>query len=66
MEDYQVRDTMRRATTPELFVKLSFASGTIAQIDLSFPDTKVSKPIMLLASNRLVNVPMKMAFRKTG
>jgi hypothetical protein len=27
MEDYQVRDTMRRATTPELFVELSFAQS---------------------------------------
>jgi hypothetical protein len=46
MEDYQVRDTMRRATTPELFVKLSFASGTVAQIEFP-PQDEVSKPITL-------------------
>jgi Putative DNA-binding domain len=50
MEDYQVRDTMRRATTPELFVKLSFASGTVAPIEFlprSQSQDEVSKPIML-------------------
>jgi Putative DNA-binding domain/PemK-like, MazF-like toxin of type II toxin-antitoxin system len=33
MEDYQVRDIMRRATTPELFIRLAFASGTTALIE---------------------------------
>jgi Putative DNA-binding domain len=50
MEDYQVRDTMRRATTPELFVKLSFPLGTVAQIEflpLSQSPDEVSKPITL-------------------
>jgi len=46
MEDWQVRDTMRRATTPELFVNLSFASGTVVQIEYS-PHTEISKPITL-------------------
>jgi hypothetical protein len=52
MEDYQVRDTMRRATTPELFVKLSFASGTVAQLEfLSLQESpdEVSKSITLQA-----------------
>jgi Schlafen, AlbA_2 len=48
MEDYQVRDTMRRATTPELFVKLSFKSGT--QVELNYSVRKeISDPIALLA-----------------
>src|SRR5262249_26019813 len=51
MDDYQVRDTMRRATTPELFVKLSFASGTVTQIEfpsaLSVAGSDLSKPITL-------------------
>src|SRR5262245_25115076 len=53
MEDYQVRDTMRRATTPELFVELSFASGPVAQIEfppLSQSQDEVSKPIPLQVS----------------
>ena len=49
MEDYQVRDTMRRATTPDLFVKLSFASGTVAQMEFGYQQ-HISKPITLLAS----------------
>ena len=32
MEDYEIRDALRRATTPELHVELSFAAGGIAQI----------------------------------
>src|SRR5262249_18292856 len=27
MEDYEIRDALRRATTPELYVELSFATG---------------------------------------
>jgi hypothetical protein len=49
MEDYQVRDTMRRATTPELFIQLAFASGTTFRVDYA-PHTEISKPITLLAS----------------
>jgi hypothetical protein len=49
MEDYQVRDTIRRATTPELFVQLSFASGTVARIEYD-ARAQISKPITLLAS----------------
>src|SRR5262249_31753658 len=49
----EIRDTMRRATTPELFVKLSFASRTVADIEfpaLSQSRDEVSKPITLQVS----------------
>jgi hypothetical protein len=49
MEDYQVRDTMRRATTPELFVELSFASGKEIQLEYA-SYANLSKPITLVAS----------------
>jgi hypothetical protein len=50
MEDYQVRDTLRRATTPELYVRLSLQT---AQIEFAF-QTEMSKPIILnaLVGNR--------------
>jgi len=53
MEDYQVRDTMRRATTPELYVRLSLPRGKTAQIDFAY-QTEISKPIILnaLVGNR--------------
>jgi hypothetical protein len=46
MEDYQVRDTMRRATTPELYVHLSLPRG--ARIELAH-QSGMSKPIILSA-----------------
>jgi hypothetical protein len=48
MEDYQVRDTMRRATTPELYVRLSLAGGKRAVIELAH-QAEMSKPILLNA-----------------
>lgn len=50
MEDYQVRDTMRRATTPELYVRLSLAGAVIELAQ----QTEMSKPITLnaLVGNR--------------
>jgi Schlafen, AlbA_2 len=48
MEDYQVRDAMRRATTPELFIQLEFASGNATRIDYA-EHTEISKPIGLIA-----------------
>ena len=48
MEDYQVRDTMRRATTPELYVRLSLPNGKTAEIEFAH-QTEMSKPIMLNA-----------------
>jgi hypothetical protein len=48
MEDYEVRDIMRRATTPELYVRLSFAAGMTAPLEYA-DQTEVSKPIILEA-----------------
>src|SRR5262249_26605319 len=51
MEDYQVRDTMRRATTPELYVRLSLPRG----VGIEFAhQSEMSKPIILnaLVGNR--------------
>src|SRR5262249_17155840 len=46
MEDYQVRDTMRRATTPELYVCLSLPRGKTAGIEFAH-QAEMSKPITL-------------------
>ena len=47
MEDYEVRDMMRRATTPEPFVRLSFGGGSmIAAIEYA-AESEISKPIVL-------------------
>jgi Putative DNA-binding domain len=44
MEDYEIRDAFRRATTPELYVELAFAMGSIAYIQ--FPhQSEISNPI---------------------
>jgi hypothetical protein len=53
MEDYQIRDAMRRATTPELFIELAFARGMATPIEYA-PHSEISKPITLVAavSNR--------------
>ncbi len=50
MEDYQVRDTMRRATTPELYVRLLLPR---AGVEFAY-QSKMSKPIILnaLVGNR--------------
>jgi hypothetical protein len=53
MNDSEVRDTMRRATTPELFVTLQLGTGQQAMAE--FPaNEEVSKPITLrvLVGNR--------------
>jgi hypothetical protein len=49
MEDYEVRDMMRRATTPEPFVRLSFAGGMTAPIKY-VDESEISKPIVMDAS----------------
>jgi Putative DNA-binding domain len=49
MNDSEVRDTMRRATTPELFVRLSFAGGMTALVEYSGQSER-SDPITLHAS----------------
>src|SRR5262249_18983616 len=50
MEDYEIRDALRRATTPELYVELSFPAGTTAPIE--FADQTHSKPITLIVPVR--------------
>jgi hypothetical protein len=48
MEDYEVRDILRRATTPDLFVTLSFLEGN--QQALRFPGSdEQSRPFNLIA-----------------
>jgi hypothetical protein len=50
MEDYEIRDALRRATTPELYVELSFATGERA--DVEFGDQTHSKPLTLVVTVR--------------
>jgi Schlafen, AlbA_2 len=48
MEDYEVRDILRRATTPDLFVTLSFLEGN--QQTVRFPGSdEESRPFNLIA-----------------
>ena len=49
MEDYEIRDALRRATTPDLFVTLSFVDGDRARFDYS-PQQEMSDPVRLLAA----------------
>jgi hypothetical protein len=46
MEDFQIKDIMRRATTPDLFVRLSFLEGN--RETLRFPERE-SRPFNLIA-----------------
>jgi hypothetical protein len=46
MEDYEIRDALRRATTPELYLELSFATGERAQVEF-VQQSERSKPITL-------------------
>ena len=46
MEDYEIRDALRRATTPELYVELSFATGASAEVEFA-SQSELSKPITL-------------------
>jgi hypothetical protein len=46
MEDYEIRDALRRATTPELYVELSFATGERAHVEF-VDQSERSKPITL-------------------
>lgn len=50
MEDYEVRDMMRRATTPEPFVRLSFARGMMTAPIEYVGEREISEPIVLDAS----------------
>jgi Schlafen, AlbA_2 len=49
MEDYEVRDALRRATTPDLDVELSFAMGPSAPIVFSY-QREVSNPIVMVVT----------------
>jgi len=46
MEDYEIRDALRRATTPELYIELSFATGERANVEF-VDQSERSKPITL-------------------
>jgi hypothetical protein len=46
MEDYEIRDALRRATTPELYVELSLPMGNMAQVVFA-NQSETSKPITL-------------------
>jgi hypothetical protein len=46
MNDSEVRDTMRRATTPELYVKLALPRGDNVGVEFAY-QSEVSKPIIL-------------------
>jgi hypothetical protein len=51
MEDYEIRDVFRRATTPELLVDLSFNSGLTAEVEFA-DQSELSKPIALIVTVR--------------
>jgi hypothetical protein len=46
MEDYEIRDALRRAITPNLFVKVEFAAGRSHVVEFP-PGNDISKPIAL-------------------
>ena len=48
MEDYEIKDVMRRATVPNLRVDLTFAPGQIQRIDYAYKQ-EMSKPFPLIA-----------------
>jgi hypothetical protein len=66
MEDYEVRDTLRRATAPDLFLELAFAMGPTVAPTFSHQH-EVSNPIAVLATltNRS-NQPAFHALIKVG
>jgi hypothetical protein len=47
MEDYEIRDAFRRATTPDLYVELSFAMESIANIQFAH-QSEISNPIGII------------------
>jgi hypothetical protein len=49
MEDYEIRDTFRRASTPELHVNLAFGTGPMATIEFE-TGSDLSKPIVVIAT----------------
>jgi hypothetical protein len=59
MEDYEIRDVMKRATTPDLFVSLSFSNGNRQKLEFVAGE-ETSRQFELLA--RLVNRSAQPAF----
>lgn len=51
MEDYEIRDALRRATTPELHVELTFGMGPTVPIEFTY-ESEVSNPITLIVTVR--------------
>ncbi len=49
MHDYEIRDIMRRATTPHLYVKFSFSNSDRAHFDYK-ANEELSKPVLLLGT----------------
>src|SRR5262249_53200340 len=66
MEDYEIRDALRRATTPELYVELSFATGERTSVEFAYQSER-SKPITLsvIVRNRSPQ-PAHYAFVQVG
>src|SRR5262249_30195737 len=48
MEDYEIRDTLRRATTPALQVMLSIGTNNTAQLQFAHQQ-EISRPLTLIA-----------------
>jgi len=49
MYDYEIRDILRRATTPELWIDFNFDTGKTTSINFA-PNNSVSTPINLVAN----------------
>jgi hypothetical protein len=49
MEDYEIRDALRRATTPELHVELAFAMGPVVPIQFAH-HAEISNPVAIVAT----------------
>jgi Putative DNA-binding domain len=59
MEDYEIRDTLRRATTPELKVELAFGTGPTATVEFPHND-ELSKPIAIIV--KVINLSPQPAY----
>jgi len=49
IHDYEIRDIMRRATTPHLYVKFSFENGDRTHFDYK-ANEEISKPVLLIGT----------------
>jgi hypothetical protein len=59
MDDYEIRDVMKRATTPDLFVSLSFLEGNRHHVEF-VPNDDTSKPFNLIA--KIINRSVQPAY----